>query len=244
MYDARKIIITVVDKDSWFEIGQFWGRTAICGLARIGGYPIGVISIDPEVNAGAIDATGSQKLTRHLKFLDIFNIPLVQFIDIPGYAIGTVAEKTGTMRHGINLGLAYFSTTMPIASIITRRVYGVAGAVMIGAREPRMCVSWPSGEWGSLPLAGGIEVGHSYELQQIEKNFGVEKRKERYKELEEEYKRLMNPVRTANNFGVEEIIDPADSRRLVATWVKHVYEVLLPSRIIERSTGRIHPVFY
>jgi acetyl-CoA carboxylase carboxyltransferase component len=88
MYDSRRVIKIVVDKDSWFEIGALWGTTAICGLARIDGYSVGIIASDPEVNAGAIDAAGSQKLTKHLKFLDVFNIPLVQFIDIPGYAIG------------------------------------------------------------------------------------------------------------------------------------------------------------
>jgi acetyl-CoA carboxylase carboxyltransferase component len=244
MYDARKIIKVVVDSDSWFEIGPLWGRTAICGLARIGGFPVGIISLDPEINAGAIDALGSQKLTRHLKFCDIFNIPVVQFIDIPGYAIGTVAERTATMRHGINLALAYHATTMPIATIVTRRCFGVAGGVMIGAREPGCKIAWPSGEWGSLPLEGGIQVGHSYELSQIGKEHGIEKAKERYRELESEYKRLMNPVRTANNFGVEEIIDPADTRPLVAAWVQHMYDTILPARLIERSSGKISPVFY
>ena len=115
---------------------------------------------------------------------------------------------------------------------------------MIGAREPGFKVAWPSGEWGSLPLEGGIQVGHSYELLQIGKEQGIEKAQERHRELELEYKRLMNPVRTANHFGVEEIIDPADTRSLVATWVEHIYNVILPQRIVERSTGRICPVFY
>jgi acetyl-CoA carboxylase carboxyltransferase component len=121
MYDSRRIIKTIVDKDSWFEIGALWGRTAICGLARIGGYSVGIIALDPEINAGAIDAAGSQKLTKHLKFLDVFNIPLIQFIDIPGYAIGITAERTATMRHGISLATTYHSTTMPIFNVVTRR---------------------------------------------------------------------------------------------------------------------------
>jgi acetyl-CoA carboxylase carboxyltransferase component len=244
MYDARRIIKTVVDKDSWFEIGALWGRTAIVGLARIGGYPVGIISSDPEINAGAIDAAGSQKVTRHLKFCDMFNIPITQFIDIPGYAIGTVAERTGTMRHGINLALTYHGTTTPIANIVTRRCFGVAGGIMLGSRDPRFAVAWPSGEWGSLPLAGGIDVGHSYELSQIEKKHGLEARKKRYAELEEEYRRFMNPVRTANAFGVEEIVDPAETRTILAGWVSHMYEVILPLRVEERRTGRINPVFF
>lgn len=244
MYDARRLIRTVVDSDTFFEIGALWGRTAIVGLARLGGYTIGIISSDPEVNAGAIDAAGSQKVTRHLKFCDMFNIPVSQFIDIPGYAIGTVAERTGTMRHGINLALTYHGTTVPIANIITRRCFGVAGGIMLGSREPRFAVAWPSGEWGSLPLAGGIDVGHSYELSQVEKAHGLEARKKRYTELEEEYRRFMNPVRTANAFGVEEIIDPADTRGVLAAWVQHMYEVILPLRVEERRGGRVNPVFF
>lgn len=219
MYNPRKIIEIVVDIDSWFEIGALWGTTAIVGLARLAGRPVGIISLNCEVNAGALDAAGSQKITRHLKFCDIFNIPILQFVDVPGYAIGTQAEKSATMRHGVALGTTYFATTTPVFSVITRKVYGVAGGLMLDCRDPRMRVAWPSGNWGSLPLDGGIEVGHSAELREADKEG---KKEERYKELEDEYTRLMNPVRTANAFGVEEIIDPAITRRLVAEWLRHV----------------------
>ncbi|OBT71145.1 hypothetical protein VF21_09727 [Pseudogymnoascus sp. 05NY08] len=222
MYNPRAIIKTVLDAGSWFEIGALWGTTAITGLGRLDGRPVGIISLNCEVNAGALDAAGSQKLTRHLKFLDTFNIPLVQFVDVPGYAIGTVAERTATMRHGVALGTTYFSTTMPVFSVVTRRAYGVAGGIMLDCRDPRMRIAWPSGEWGSLPLEGGLEVGHAAELKKIEKESGKEAREQRYKELDEEYRRLMNPVRTANAFGAEEIVDPALTRRITTAWVKHV----------------------
>jgi acetyl-CoA carboxylase carboxyltransferase component len=222
MYNPRTIIETVVDAGSWFEIGALWGTTAITGLARLDGRPVGIISLNCEVNAGALNAAGSQKLTRMLKFLDTFNIPLVQFIDVPGYAIGTVAERTATMRHGVALGTTYFSTTMPVFSVVTRKAYGVAGGIMLDCRDPRMRIAWPSGEWGSLPLDGGLEVGHAAELRKIEKESGKEARENRYKELDQEYRRLMNPVRTANAFGVEEIVDPALTRRVTSAWVKHV----------------------
>jgi acetyl-CoA carboxylase carboxyltransferase component len=167
----------------------------------------------------------------------------VQFIDVPGYAIGTVAERTATMRHGVTLAATYYSTTMPIFSVIVRRVYGVAGGIMLDCRDPRMRVAWPSGLWGSLPLEGGIEVGHSFELKEIERKEGKAKRDERYAELESEYKRLMNPVRTANHFGVEEIIDPAYTRRVCCEWVSHMYESLLPQRVMERIAGKLQPMF-
>ena len=243
MYNPRTIITEVVDRGSFFEIGSLWGTTTIVGLARFGGKPVGIVSLNCEVNAGALDALGSQKITRMLKFLDIFNLPLVQFVDIPGYAVGTVAERTATMRHGVTLAATYFSTTMPVFSIVTRRVYGVAGGMMLDCRDPRMRVAWPSGEWGSLPLEGGIEVGHSFELKEIERKQGKQKRDERYAELETEYRRLMNPVRTANAFGVEEIIDPAVTRRVCCEWVDHVYENLLPQRVGERIAGKLQPTF-
>lgn len=144
------------------------------------------------------------------------------------------------MRWGIELAKAYYSTTIPIFSVITRRVYGVAGGVMLDSRDPMMRVAWPSGQWGSLPLEGGIEVGHRHELREAEK---VGKKEELYKELEEDYLRLMNPVRTANNFGVEEIVDPKDTRPICCAWAKRVYDVLLKERLVDRSVGRIHPSF-
>ncbi|KAJ8108996.1 hypothetical protein OPT61_g7781 [Boeremia exigua] len=243
MYNPRTIINEVVDRESFFEIGALWGTTAIVGLARLDGRPVGIVSLNCEVNAGALDALGSQKITRMLKFLDVFNIPLLQFVDIPGYAIGTVAERTATMRHGIALAGTYYATTMPIFSVVVRRVYGVAGGVMLDCRTPRMRVAWPSGQWGSLPLEGGIEVGHSFELKEIERTEGKESRDKRYRELEDEYQRLMNPVRTANAFGIEEIIDPAYTRRVCCEWAAHVYESLLPQRVMERVAGKLNPVF-
>ncbi|KAJ5406091.1 hypothetical protein N7465_007375 [Penicillium sp. CMV-2018d] len=240
MYNARSIITSIVDKDSWFEIGALWGRTAIGGFARLGGRPVGIISLNCEVNGGALDAAGSQKLTRLLKLCDVMNLPILQLLDVPGYAIGTVAERTATMRWGVELAKAYFSTTVPVFNVVTRRVFGVAGGVMLGCRDPVMQVAWPSGQWGSLPLDGGIEVGHRHELREAEK---VGKKEERYQELEEEYLRLMNPVRTANAFGIEEIIDPKDTRKVCCGWASHVYEVLMKERLADRACGKLQPSF-
>lgn len=243
MYNPRKLISTVVDSGSFFEIGALWGRAAIVGLARLGGKPVGIISNNCELLAGALDAASSQKITRHLKFCDIFNLPILQFVDVPGYAIGTVAERTATMRWGVELWKTYYTTTVPLFNVIVRKVYGVAGGVMVECRDPHTRVAWPSGEWGSLPLDGGIDVGHAAELRKIEKEQGLDARKARYKELEVMYQRLMNPVRTANAFSIEEIIDPARTRQLVSEWCRMVYESELPERVIHRITGKLQPVF-
>ena len=204
---------------------------------------MGILSNNAEVLGGALDAHGSQKLIRHLKFCDVFNLPIVQFVDVPGYAIGTIAEREATMRWGVELTKAYFTTTIPIFSVIVRKAYGVAGSMMLDARDPHMRVGWPSGEWGSLPLEGGIDVGHASELRKIEEEHGLEARKARYQELDTEYRRLMNPVRTANAFDIEEIIDPADTRGLVAKWTSHMYESDLPERVAKRMSGILQPSF-
>ncbi|PYI33223.1 ClpP/crotonase [Aspergillus indologenus CBS 114.80] len=240
MYNPWTIVRSVVDRGSWFEIGPLWGRTAIGGLARLDGRPVGVVSLNCEVNGGALDAAGSQKLTRLLKLCDVMNLPVLQFIDVPGYAIGTVAERTATMRWGVELGKTYFTTTTPLFNVIVRRAYGVAGGLMLGARDPVMQVAWPSGQWGSLPLEGGIEVAHRQELRE------AEQRGEKaafYQKLEEEYRRLMNPVRTANAFGVEEIIDPKDTRKVCCAWARQVYGTLMAERLADRAAGKIRPVF-
>ncbi|KAI1324196.1 ClpP/crotonase [Xylariaceae sp. FL0255] len=244
MYDARKLIRLVVDQDSFFEIGALWGTPAIVGLARFSGKPVGIISNNCESSTGgALDALASQKMTKHLKFCDVMNLPIVQFVDVPGYAVGTAAERSAVMRYGVNLALAYYSTTTPVYSIVTRRAYGVAGGVMLDCRDPRMRIAWPSGDWGSLPLKGGIEVGHSYELKQAAAEGGPESASKLYAKLEDEYNRLMNPVRTANAFGVEQLIDPAETRSFVCNWVSHVYDELMPERIEKRRNGSIHASF-
>ena len=243
MFDMRKVIGLVLDAASWFEIGALWGQSAIVGLARLGGKPIGIIANNPEVSTGALDAAGSQKITRHLKFCDVFNLPIIQFIDVPGYAIGTIAERTATMRWGVELAKTYFTTTIPIFNVIVRKAYGVAGSVMADCRNPRMRVGWPSGEWGSLPLDGGIEVGHSAELRKIEKEQGAEAKQARMAELDAMYRRLMNPIRTANHFNIEEIIDPATTRPIVAEWCRMAYETNLPERALKRVSGQLQPLF-
>ena len=160
-----------------------------------------------------------------------------------GYAIGTTAERAATMKWGVELAKAYYSTTTPIFSVVTRRSYGVAGGVMTDSRNPIFRVAWPSANWGSLPLDGGIEVGHRHELKQIREREGAEGWKRRYKELEDEYVRLMNPVRSINAFDVEEIVDPKDTRRIVCRWAAEMYGLVMQERLRDRATRKIVPVF-
>lgn len=216
-YAMARLIQTVLDQGSWFEIGAGWGNTAIVGLGRLAGHPVGVIANNPEVLSGATDALGAQKMTKHLNLCDVFNLPIVQFVDCPGYAVGTAAERQATMKYGVELGKAYFSTTTPTFDVLVRKCYGVAGGIMTDCRDPHNRVAWPSLECGSLPLEGGVEASHARELREA-----GEGRSELYEELVRDYTRLQNPVRTAAAFNVPEVIDPARSRRLLCTWAAHV----------------------
>lgn len=216
-YAMIRLIQTVLDKESWFEIGAGWGNTAIVGLGRLAGHPVGVIANNPEVLSGATDASGAQKTTKHLNLCDVFNLPIIQLVDCPGYAVGTAAERQATMKYGVELGKAYFSTTVPIFNVLVRKCYGVAGGIMTDCRDPHHWIAWPSLESGSLPLEGGVEASHARELREA-----GEKRSELYNTLLEDYTRLQNPVRTAAAFNVPEVVDPAVTRRLLCAWTAHM----------------------
>lgn len=216
-YAMVRLIQTVLDRDSWFEIGAGWGNTAIVGLGRLSGHPVGVIANNPEVLSGATDALGAQKMTKHLNLCDVFNLPIVQFVDCPGYAVGTAAERQATMKYGVELGKAYFATTVPMFNVLVRKCYGVAGGIMTDCREPHHWVAWPSLESGSLPLEGGVEASHARELREA-----GDRRSELHKELLDDYTRLQNPVRTAAAFDVPEVMDPGHTRRLLCTWTVHM----------------------
>ena len=215
-YAMLRIIETVVDQDSFFCIGPGWGDTAIVGLGKLAGRPVGVIANNPEVQSGATDALSAQKMMKHLNLCDVFNLPVIQFVDCPGYAVGTTAERNATMKWGVELGKAYFCTTVPLFNVIVRKCYGVAGGIMTDCRDPHNQVAWPSMESGSLPLAGGVEASHSRELREA-----GEKAPELYKKLLDEYTRLQNPVRTAAAFGVAEVVDPLDTRKMLCEWTMH-----------------------
>ncbi|KGO77974.1 Carboxyl transferase [Penicillium italicum] len=146
-----------------------------------------------------------------------------------------------TMRWGVELAKAYLSTTVPVFNVFTRRrVLGVVGGVMLGCRDPVMHVAWSSGQWISLPLDGGIEAGHRHELREAKK---VGKKEERYQTLEEEYLRLMNPVRTANALRIEDIINPKDGQKACCSWASYVYEELMKERLADRACEKLRYSF-
>ena len=155
-YDMRRIIELVFDRDSFFEIQPTFGLAAITGLARLNGYPVGIIANNPKVNAGAPDAHDSDKMGHFAELCDQFHIPIVNLVDVPGFMIGPKAEGMGTLRAGMRAMHVGMQATVPRFTVIIRKCYGMAGA--LNYVNNRLCyrIAWPSAEFGSIPIEGGV----------------------------------------------------------------------------------------
>ncbi|KAI0371278.1 propionyl-CoA carboxylase [Pilatotrama ljubarskyi] len=246
-YDIHKLIRLIVDVDrtsgsddgqqegSFFEIGETWGRSVVTGFARLQGMPVGVLSSDCTVGGGALDALGSQKAARFVNLCDHFGIPLLNLVDQPGFAIGSTAERMATIRHGAAIMAALYHATVPIFTVILRRSFGVAGGALSDSGDGlNTRVAWPSADWGSLPLEGGIEAAYKRQLDAAPSPAAREKM---MKDLLAKFEDVRDPIRTANVFGIEEIIDPRNTRPLACEWISHAYSDLLPPRLISRQAS-------
>lgn len=229
-YDIRRLLRMILDHDSFFEIGKYYGRPLVVGLARLNGYAVGVVAGDSQQGGGALDAPGSEKLTRFVDLCDTFHLPVVNFVDQPGFLIGTAAERAGTVRYGARALAAIYQATVPWVSIIIRRVFGVAGAAHGNAQGLNLRYAWPSGDWGSLPIEGGVQAAYRRDIESAPDPAA------RRREIEEMLHELRSPFRTAEAFGIEEIIDPRDTRTLLCEWVSTAYDIL-PSQLGPRSRG-------
>ncbi|MCW5729600.1 MAG: methylmalonyl-CoA carboxyltransferase [Alphaproteobacteria bacterium] len=209
VYRTRKILEAVLDRDSFFEIGRGFGRASITGLARLDGWPVAVLASDPYIHGGGWDAATAQKIVRFVDLAETFHLPVVHFVDIPGFLIGPEAEATGTIRHGARALAAIYQASVPWCSILMRKAFGVAGAAHMNASRLRYRYAWPSGDWGSLPVEGGVEAAYRAEIEAAP-DPGLRRR-----EIEERLNRVRSPFRTAEAFLVEEIIDPRDTRPLL-----------------------------
>jgi len=209
VYKMRPIIEAVVDLGSFTEIGRHWGRSIITGLARLDGWPVAVMAADPFIFGGAWTADASRKIERFVDLAQTFHLPVVHLVDCPGFLIGTAAEKAATIRHGARALAAVYQADVPWCSMILRKVFGVAGACNINASRFRYRYAWPSGDWGSLPVEGGLEAAYKSDLEAAEDPEALRE------EIRRRLDHVRSPFRTAERYGVEEIIDPRDTRRLL-----------------------------
>jgi acetyl-CoA carboxylase carboxyltransferase component len=219
-YDARQMVEMIVDRESFFEISPYFGPSLITGFARLDGYPVGVMANDPYSIGGSLDGPASDKMVKFVDLCDTFHLPIVNFVDQPGFLIGREAEMAGTIRRGVRALYAVFQSVTPWVAIMVRRCFGVAGAGHGTTTGLNLRYAWPSADWGSLPIEGGIEAAYKRDL-------AAAKDPERLrKELEDKFNAVRSPIRTAEAFGIEEIIDPRDTRPLLCDWVHQAYEVV------------------
>ncbi|GMV46237.1 MAG: methylmalonyl-CoA carboxyltransferase [Pseudomonadota bacterium] len=222
IYEPRRILEAVFDRASLFEIGRWQGGSVVTMLGRLAGIPVGVIANDPKVAGGAMTLQAAYKMERHTRLCSQFGLPVVNFVDQPGNATGLEAELAGTLLGATRLGEALAACRSPWISILIRRCFGMAGALHgpKGGDRLNHRFAWPSARWGSIPIEGGVMAAHRAEIEAAPDPAA------RRAELEAHYLDLTSPFRTAEKFGVQDIIDPRETRRVLCDWVEDAWHVV------------------
>jgi acetyl-CoA carboxylase carboxyltransferase component len=231
VYKMRRIIEAVCDLGSFFELGRRFGGSAITGLARLDGWPVALLASDPYVYGGGWTADASQKVVRFVELAETFHLPVIHLVDNPGFVIGLEAEKAATIRHGARALASVYQATVPWASVLIRKVFGVAGAAHSNGARLQYRYAWPSGDWGSLPVEGGLEAAYKSQLEQAEDPEALKA------EILERLNAVRSPFRTAEAFLVEEIIDPRETRSLLCEFAR----LAAPLRTPGRSRFQLRP---
>lgn len=230
-YDIRDIIKGVVDPNTFFEIQPFFAANIVVGFARVQGRVIGIVANNPKVLAGCLDTWASEKSARFVRFCDAFNVPLVSFVDVPGFLPGRQQEHSGIIRKGAKMLYAYCEATVPKITIVTRKAYGGAYIVMCSKHlRSDVNLAWPTAEIAVLGAQGAVQILHKRELAKVPPDQSAALRGE----LELGYKeRFGNPLFAAELGFVDDIIDPADTRIHIARHLER-----LSAKHVERHPRR------
>jgi acetyl-CoA carboxylase carboxyltransferase component len=207
-YDMVRLVRHVVDDGEFFEVFPHYARNLIVGFARLGGYSVGIVGNQPQVLAGVLDMESSEKGARFVRFCDAFNIPLVVFVDVPGFLPGTTQEWGGIIRRGSKLLFAFSEATVPRIQVVTRKAYGGAYVVM-NSKSIRADVAfaWPTAEFAVMGAEGAVSIIHRRDLEKAEDPG------ERCATLVADYvERFVNPYIAAERGYVDDVIDPRDTR--------------------------------
>ncbi|MBX3666396.1 MAG: propionyl-CoA carboxylase [Burkholderiales bacterium] len=211
-YNMKKLIGMIVDRGSFFEIQPTFGRAVITGFARMNGKVVGIVASNPMVG-GIVDYKAARKQGHFTELCDMFNIPIILFADVPGLMVGVESESDAILREGVRARFIGFQVSVPVFSVLIRKCYGVAGGGFTDRGGLNFKIAWPSAEWGSLPVEGGVKAAYRREIESAPDPAAREK------ELEAELKRLASPFRTAEAFAVEDIIDPRETRPYLCQFI-------------------------
>ena len=207
-YDMRKVIGEVVDEGRFVELFRDYAENILIGFARLDGHSVGIVANQPTVLAGCLDIDASVKAARFIRTCDSFNVPVVTFVDVPGFLPGTVQEWGGIIRHGAKLLYAYAEATVPKLAVVTRKAYGGAYLAMsckhLGSDYN---VAWPSGELAVMGADGAVSIIHRKELSEADDPEST------HKDLSQEYQRKFgDPYVAARNGWLDDVIEPSQTR--------------------------------
>ncbi len=235
-YDPRKLIEMVVDNGEFFEMRRHWAGAIITGFARLDGYSVGVLGSDPSKLAGAMDGDGADKYAHFVDLCDAFNLPVVIFLDMPGFMLGSHAERKATMRRGIRALIASAEADVPKIEFNVRKSYGVAADAPNSLGHPNglnLRFGWPAGEWGGIPIEGGVAAAYRREIENAPDP-------DAHREMiENRLLKMRSPFRAAHKGDVVDLIDPRDTRRLACTFVKLAQPML--AKLAERPKRVVRP---
>ena len=224
VYQVRDVVHTLADTGSVLELRPKFGLGMVTAFIRIEGRPVGVVANNPQHLSGAIDSDGSDKAARFLQLCDAFDIPVLVLCDTPGMMVGPEVEKTALVRHCSRLFVTGANLTVPHVTIVLRKAYGLGAQAMAGGsfKEPFAAVAWPTGEFGGMGLEGQVKLGFRNELAAIE---DTDERVARYNALVAAAYERGKALNAGMSFAVDDVIDPADSRR----WVTAAFDAAGPA---------------
>ena len=219
VYDIRQAIELLADTGSLLELRPEFGLGMVTALARVEGRPLGIIANSPTYLAGAIDAEGADKASRFMQLCDAYDLPILFLCDTPGFMVGPEAEKTALVRHISRMFVTGASLTVPFFTIIVRKGYGLGAQSMAGGsfKAPLFTVAWPTGEFGGMGLEGAVKLGYRKELEAVT---DPTEREALFAEMVERMYQHGKALNTATYFEIDDVIDPADSRRWISTTMR------------------------
>ena len=220
-YDMREVIEGIADVGSMLEIRKDWGPGIYTAFIRVEGHALGVIANNPGHLSGAIDSDGADKGARFLQLCDAFDIPILSLCDCPGIMVGPESEKTALVRHAGRMFVVGANIDVPLMTIVTRKAYGLGAQAMAGGsfKAPLFTVTWPTGEFGGMGLEGAVKLGYRKELQAIE---DPGERKAAYEKMVADMYERGKAVNTASLFELDDVIDPADSRKWISAGLRSI----------------------
>jgi acetyl-CoA carboxylase carboxyltransferase component len=233
IYDVRVVIETLSDTNSVLELRRDFGLGMVTSLARIDGRSVGIIANNPTHLAGAIDSDGADKAARFLELCDAFDLPVVFLCDTPGIMVGPEVEKTALVRHAARLFVTAGSIDIPFVTVVLRKGYGLGAMTMAGGsfKTPIFTVAWPTGEFGGMGLEGAVRLGYRKELEAID---DPDEREVAFAEMVERMYEYGKALNTATTFEIDDVIDPADTRR----WITSAFDAAPPP---EARSGKKRP---